>query len=85
MPLDNYKYNIVLKTSIWSDFEYEFQLATMNRKLAPKIETMFMMTGSDSFYLSSRLVREVASLGGDVRGMVPDNVNAALKKKFAKE
>ena len=68
-----------------SDFEYEFQLATMNRKLAPKIETMFMMTGSDSFYLSSRLVREVASLGGDVRGMVPDNVNAALKKKFAKE
>ena len=54
----------------------------MNRKLAPNIETMFMMTGSDSFYLSSRLVREVASLGGDVRGMVPDNVNEALKNQI---
>ena len=67
-----------------SDFEYEFQLATMNRQLAPNIETMFMMTGSDSFYLSSKLVREVASFGGDVSKMVPKNVNQALVEKFSK-
>ncbi|MBL90816.1 MAG: pantetheine-phosphate adenylyltransferase [Myxococcales bacterium] len=68
-----------------SDFEYEFQLATMNRQLAPNIETMFMMTGSDNFYLSSKLVREVASYGGDVKDMVPDNVNQALIKKFSQK
>src|SRR5215510_5203857 len=59
-----------------SDFEYEFQLANMNRKLAPGIETVFMMTGEDYFYISSQLVREVAMFGGDVTGMVPDNVLA---------
>ncbi|QSQ26851.1 pantetheine-phosphate adenylyltransferase [Pyxidicoccus parkwayensis] len=66
-----------------SDFEYEFQLANMNRKLAPDIETVFMMTGEDYFYISSQLVREVASFGGDVTGLVPDNVNQKLKAKFA--
>ncbi|MDY7232956.1 pantetheine-phosphate adenylyltransferase [Hyalangium rubrum] len=66
-----------------SDFEYEFQLANMNRKLAPGIETVFMMTGEDYFYISSQLVREVASLGGDVAGLVPPNVYAGLKAKFA--
>lgn len=66
-----------------SDFEYEFQLANMNRKLAPGIETVFMMTGEDYFYISSQLVREVASLGGDVSGLVPDNVNAKLQAKFS--
>jgi pantetheine-phosphate adenylyltransferase len=66
-----------------SDFEYEFQLANMNRKLAPDIETVFMMTGEDYFYISSQLVREVASFGGDVTGLVPDNVNKKLKEKFA--
>jgi pantetheine-phosphate adenylyltransferase len=66
-----------------SDFEYEFQLANMNRKLAPDIETVFMMTGEDYFYISSQLVREVASFGGDVTGLVPDNVNQKLKTKFA--
>jgi pantetheine-phosphate adenylyltransferase len=66
-----------------SDFEYEFQLANMNRKLAPGIETVFMMTGEDYFYISSQLVREVASLGGDVSGLVPANVNAKLQAKFA--
>lgn len=65
-----------------SDFEYEFQLANMNRKLAPGIETVFMMTGEDYFYISSQLVREVASLGGDVSGLVPANVNAKLLEKF---
>ena len=66
-----------------SDFEYEFQLANMNRKLAPGIETVFMMTGEDYFYLSSQLVREVASLGGDVSGLVPDNVHEKLVAKYA--
>ncbi|WP_224366633.1 pantetheine-phosphate adenylyltransferase [Hyalangium versicolor] len=68
-----------------SDFEYEFQLANMNRKLAPGIETVFMMTGEDYFYISSQLVREVASFGGDVTGMVPENVHAKLKEKFARK
>ena len=65
-----------------SDFEYEFQLAIMNRKLAPEIDTVFMMTSDDSFYLSSRLVREVASFGADVRGMVPLPVYEALRKRY---
>jgi pantetheine-phosphate adenylyltransferase len=66
-----------------SDFEYEFQLANMNRKLASDIETMFMMTGEDYFFISSQLVREVASFGGNVEGMVPDNVLKALRVKYA--
>lgn len=65
-----------------SDFEYELQMANMNRKLAPKVETVFVMTGADYFYVSSQLVREVASFGGDVSGLVPPNVLAALEQKF---
>lgn len=65
-----------------SDFEYEFQMAMMNHRLKPKLETFFMMTGESEFYTSSRLVKEVASLGGDVSGLVPDNVLAKLKEKF---
>ena len=65
-----------------SDFEYEFQMANMNRKLDPNIETLFMMTGEDYFYISSRFVRDVARLGGDVSGLVPQNVLLALKKRF---
>ena len=65
-----------------SDFEYEFQLANMNRKLARDVQTMFFMTGEDSFYVSSRMVREVAQFGGDLTGIVPEIVNMALKKKF---
>jgi pantetheine-phosphate adenylyltransferase len=68
-----------------SDFEYEFQLASMNRKLAKDVETVFMMTSEESFYLSSRLVREVASFGGNVSEMVPPPVYAALKKRFSKK
>lgn len=67
-----------------SDFEYEFQLANMNRKLAPGIETVFMMTGEDYFYVSSQLVREVASFGGDVQALVPPEVWKALRAKYAK-
>jgi pantetheine-phosphate adenylyltransferase len=65
-----------------SDFEYEFQLANMNRKLDSQFDTVFMMTGQDSFYISSQLVREVASLGGDVSELVPPNVLQALREKF---
>jgi len=67
-----------------SDFEYEFQMANMNRKLDPTIETLFMMTGEDYFYISSRFVRDVARLGGDVHGLVPPNVLKALQKRFGK-
>lgn len=66
-----------------SDFEYEFQLASMNRKLNRDVETVFMMTSEESFYLSSRLVREVASFGGNVEGMVPEPVLRELRKKYA--
>lgn len=66
-----------------SDFDYEFQLANMNRKLAREVETVFMMTGEDYFYISSALVREVASLGGNVTGLVPPNVLTRLQAKFA--
>ncbi len=65
-----------------SDFEYEFQMAMMNRRLQPDLETFFMMTGESYFYISSHLVEEVMSLGGDVSGLVPKNVIKKLKKKF---
>jgi pantetheine-phosphate adenylyltransferase len=64
-----------------SDFEYEFQMATMNRGLKPKLETLFMMTGESFFYVSSRLVKEVVSLGGDVSSLVPKTVFQKLRKK----
>ncbi len=64
-----------------ADFEYEFQLAHMNRRLAPDVETLFLMTGEDSFYVSSSLVKEVALMGGDVSRMVPQSVAAALTDK----
>ena len=65
-----------------SDFEFEFQMANMNRKLDPTLETVFMMTGEDYFYISSQMVREVASLGGNVAGLVPPNVHAKLVSHF---
>ena len=64
-----------------ADFEYEFQSAHMNRRLAPDVETMFLMTGEESFYVSSSLVKEVALMGGDVSGLVPAGVVAALADK----
>jgi len=67
-----------------SDFEYEFQMAMMNHRLKPQLETLFMMTGESEFYTSSRLVKEVVSLGGDVSGLVPDNVLKKLNHKFKK-
>jgi len=65
-----------------SDFEYEFQMANMNRKLHPDLETFFLMTGQKYFYVSSRVVREVASLGGCVNGLVPDSVENRLLERF---
>ena len=65
-----------------ADFEYEFQLAHMNRRLAPDVETLFMMTGEHDFFVSSSLVKEVASLGGDVADMVPRGVGEALRSRF---
>jgi pantetheine-phosphate adenylyltransferase len=65
-----------------SDFEFEFQLALMNRKLDENIETIFMMPKDTYTFLSSRIVKEIARLGGDVTPFVPPNVQAALKKKL---
>jgi pantetheine-phosphate adenylyltransferase len=67
-----------------SDFEYEFQLANMNRKLLPTLESVFVMTGEDYFFVSARLVREVAMFGGDVTGLVPPVVAERLRAKLPK-
>ncbi len=64
-----------------SDYEYELQMALMNRKLEPRLETVFMMPAEAYSYLSSRLVREIASLGGSVRGLVPETVEEKLHRK----
>ena len=65
-----------------SDFEFEFQMALMNRRLAPAVETIFLMPKEDYSYISSRIVKEVARLGGDVSGVVTAPVAAALRGKF---
>ncbi len=65
-----------------SDYEYELQMAMMNRKLRPDLETVFMMPAEQYSYLSSRLVREVARLGGAISGLVPDMVEQRLKEKL---
>lgn len=64
-----------------TDFEYEFQMALMNRRLEPAVETVFLAPSEDCSYFSSRLVKEVASLGGDVSGLVPAPVHEALLAK----
>ena len=65
-----------------SDFEYEFQLAGMNRRMAPDIETLFLTPAEQYAYISSSLVKEIARLGGDVSGFVSPAVNAALQNRF---
>lgn len=67
-----------------ADFEYEFQFAHMNRQLAPDIETIFLPTNEENFYVSSSLVREVGRMGGDISRLVPKTVLPVLKKKFKK-
>ena len=65
-----------------SDFEYELQMAMMNRRLAPGLETVFLMPSEAYAYLSSRLVREVARLGGNLTGLVPEQVVEALHRRL---
>ena len=65
-----------------SDFEYEFQMALMNRRLNPRVETVFMMPKEDYSYLSSRLVKEVYALGGDLSGLVPGPVLERLRPRL---
>lgn len=65
-----------------SDFEYEFQLALMNRKLKRQVETVFLMTGLRWIFTSSSIIKEAARFGGDVSDMVPPKVNARLKAKY---
>jgi len=64
-----------------SDYEFELQMALMNRRLRPDIETVFLMAGEAYSYISSRLVKEVASLGGNVAGLVPPAVGERMKRR----
>ncbi len=73
---------IIRGLRVVSDFEFEFQLALMNRRLSENIETVFMMPSQDYTFLSSTLVKEVALFGGDVTGLVPEPVVNALKEKY---
>lgn len=66
-----------------SDYEYELQMALMNRRLRPEIETVFMMASEAHSFVSSRLVKEVIRLGGNISGLVPPTVEARLKRRFA--
>jgi len=68
-----------------SDFEYEFQMALTNRKLASDIETIFMMPHEDYSYVSSKLIKEAASLGADMASFIPKKVEIALKRKIKKQ
>jgi len=79
----NQKTNIILRgMRALSDFEYEFQMSLMNRKLNKNIQTIFMMTDYKWLYTSSTIIKEAASLGGDIKGLVPDIVCQRLKEKF---
>jgi pantetheine-phosphate adenylyltransferase len=68
-----------------SDYEYEFQMALMNRHLEPSLETVFMMPAEQYTYLSSRLIKEVFSLGGQVTGLVPSAVETWMRRKHGRE
>jgi len=69
----------------WTDYEYELPMALMNRRLKPGIETVFLMAGEAYAFISSRLVKEVIRLGGDITGLVPPNVEVRLKHRFLGE
>jgi pantetheine-phosphate adenylyltransferase len=68
-----------------SDYEYELQMALMNRRLGPEIETVFLMAGEAHSFISSRLVKEVIRLGGNIRGLVPASVEGRLRKRLLGE
>ena len=75
--------NVILRgLRAMSDFEYEFQMALMNRKLNREIQSVFLMTDYKWFYTSSTIIKEAARFGGDVSGLVPEVVNRKLKEKF---
>jgi len=77
------KSNIILRgIRALSDFEYEFQMALMNRKLNRDVQSVFLMTDYKWFYISSTIIKEASSFGGDVSGLVPEFVNEKLKEKF---
>ena len=77
------KANLVLRgLRAISDFEYEFQMALMNQSLDETLETVFLMPSQENIYLSSRIVKEVAKLGGDIDGFVPEVVREALRAKL---
>jgi len=65
-----------------SDFEYEMQITSMNRKLNPEVETLFMMTNNQYSFLSSSMIKEAAQYNGDISGLVPEVVEVALKEKY---
>lgn len=68
-----------------SDFEYEFQMSLMNKKLDDQVETVFLMTANEYSFLSSSIIKQVASLGGCITGLVPAEVEKALKEKFQRQ
>ena len=68
-----------------SDYEYELQMALMNRRLAPEIETVFLMAGEAHSFISSRLVKEVIRLGGNMRGLVPPSIEGRLRRRLLGE
>ena len=77
------KSNVILRgLRALSDFEYEFQMALMNRKLNREVQSIFLMTDYKWFYTSSTIIKEAAGLGGDISGLVPAFVNEKLKEKF---
>jgi len=77
------KSNVILRgLRAMSDFEYEFQLALMNRKLNRDVQSIFLMTDYKWFYTSSTIIKEASQLGGDINGLVPPIVNRKLKEKF---
>ncbi len=76
---------IIRGIRVVSDFEYEFQMALMNRRLAPEVETVFLTPAEEYSYVSSRLVKQIAALSGDITGLVPEFVRERLVRKLAGE
>ncbi|KKM11969.1 phosphopantetheine adenylyltransferase [Clostridiales bacterium PH28_bin88] len=68
-----------------SDFEYEFQLSMMNKKLSEEVETVFLMTSSENLFVSSSIIKQVAALGGCIHGLVPPQVEAALHARYLRK
>lgn len=75
---------IIRGLRVFSDFEYEFQMALMNRKLVPEVETVFVVPSEQYTYLSSSLIKDIATFAGDISGFVPPAVVEKLKEKFRK-